>query len=636
MLAHFKRPSLIAWFLAFVLVALAAATANAASVTPTVIPDGTNTNKTCAVVMPGTLELKVADGTAGTYTSDDHTLTATIVKPSTLAGSLNSVDWSSNIPVVGVIVKDGVDGANWYNYGSPGSTGDTYLTTPLNGARGISHVSFCYYPYYPLTAQKTAAGTYDRTVTWDLTKSVDPANLTGYAGQNAGTATWTVTATKNELSSNFSVAGEITVYNPNTFAVGFEVTDVLSDGTAAAVTCPPGTIPANGSVKCTYTAAPSSKDATKNTAVVKSLYTGKAEATAEAAITWSEHLIGYDSGLLTDARFNYSKSIADSTSFDQPETFSCPADPKNYTDGKYQLKETNTAVLDSGIDKSASADVTVTCYAPVVRKDANPSFTRTWTWTIDKVGDQTKTTLAVGQPFLVNYEVTVKATSLDSGFAVAGTIYVDNPSAAPMTVDVSDKLSDGTVATVDCGGGSTSLTVPAGTTGTCSYTAALTDASSRTNTATASLMGAPFTGTAGVDFTKATMHEVDECVDVTDDQKGALGTVCAGAVPKTFKYSMDAGSYAACGTYTFDNTATFKTNDTFATGSDSWSVAATVPCLGCTLTQGYWKTHSSHGPAPYDDGWLKIGSAGADTELLHQRQDLVPGVLDAARRQRLL
>jgi hypothetical protein len=28
---------------------------------------------------------------------------------------------------------------------------------------------------------------------------------------------------------------------------------------------------------------------------------------------------------------------------------------------------------------------------------------------------------------------------------------------------------------------------------------------------------------------------------------------------------------------------------------------------GCTLTPGYWKTHSSYGPAPYDDMWAKIG-----------------------------
>ena len=28
-----------------------------------------------------------------------------------------------------------------------------------------------------------------------------------------------------------------------------------------------------------------------------------------------------------------------------------------------------------------------------------------------------------------------------------------------------------------------------------------------------------------------------------------------------------------------------------------------VPPQGCTLTQGYWKTHSENGPAPYDDNW---------------------------------
>jgi hypothetical protein len=28
---------------------------------------------------------------------------------------------------------------------------------------------------------------------------------------------------------------------------------------------------------------------------------------------------------------------------------------------------------------------------------------------------------------------------------------------------------------------------------------------------------------------------------------------------------------------------------------------------GCTLTQGYWKTHSEYGPAPEDPGWSLIG-----------------------------
>ncbi len=34
-----------------------------------------------------------------------------------------------------------------------------------------------------------------------------------------------------------------------------------------------------------------------------------------------------------------------------------------------------------------------------------------------------------------------------------------------------------------------------------------------------------------------------------------------------------------------------------------------TPCCseGCTLTQGYWKTHSSYGHASYDATWAAVG-----------------------------
>lgn len=48
--------------------------------------------------------------------------------------------------------------------------------------------------------------------------------------------------------------------------------------------------------------------------------------------------------------------------------------------------------------------------------------------------------------------------------------------------------------------------------------------------------------------------------------------------------------------------ATITAIDTGATGAATASVAVTVPCAGGgSLTQGYWKTHSTFGPAPYDD-----------------------------------
>ena len=55
------------------------------------------------------------------------------------------------------------------------------------------------------------------------------------------------------------------------------------------------------------------------------------------------------------------------------------------------------------------------------------------------------------------------------------------------------------------------------------------------------------------------------------------------------------------------NTASFVTNDTAETGSASDTVAVHVECSqGCTLTPGYWKTHSSLGPAPYDETWAQL------------------------------
>jgi hypothetical protein len=43
---------------------------------------------------------------------------------------------------------------------------------------------------------------------------------------------------------------------------------------------------------------------------------------------------------------------------------------------------------------------------------------------------------------------------------------------------------------------------------------------------------------------------------------------------------------------------------------DEAEATCSVPCDGgggCTLTPGYWKTHSRYGPAPYDATWAMIG-----------------------------
>ena len=48
---------------------------------------------------------------------------------------------------------------------------------------------------------------------------------------------------------------------------------------------------------------------------------------------------------------------------------------------------------------------------------------------------------------------------------------------------------------------------------------------------------------------------------------------------------------------------------------------AYVPDGGCTLTPGYWKTHSEFGPAPYDNTWAKL-SSGASTVFFSSKNGL--------------
>jgi hypothetical protein len=90
---------------------------------------------------------------------------------------------------------------------------------------------------------------------------------------------------------------------------------------------------------------------------------------------------------------------------------------------------------------------------------------------------------------------------------------------------------------------------------------------------------------------------------------GYVGSVVYGVdtLPKYFNYSKVIGPFYTCGEYRVDNTATLCTG-----ASSSWTVTVNVPCGGCTLTPGYWKTHSKDGPAPYDDTWAMLPD-GEDT-----------------------
>jgi hypothetical protein len=224
-----------------------------------------------------------------------------------------------------------------------------------------------------------------------------------------------------------------------------------------------------------------------------------------------------------------------------------------------------------------------------VSKTATASFTRTFTWGITKSVDQTLVQQS-GTTATFNYTVTVTHDSgTDSDWQVTGTITVNNPNGFDITgVDVADADNNGGNCTVT---GGTNVTVLAGKSVTLSYTCTYGSApspSKGSNTATATWDGTKYntpdssaSGSADFDFGSVSPKLVDDSVTVNDTLGGSLGTVSStDPSPKTFTYSHTVtGTPGKC--VTQDNTATFTTNTTGTTGSDSKSVKL---CVGADLT----------------------------------------------------
>jgi predicted XRE-type DNA-binding protein len=459
---------------------------------------------------------------------------------------------------------------------------DTFLHDGVNSQgtyNALSHLDACIYPVYPLRAEKTAAGSYDRTVTWTLDKSVDDDSHTGYAGLEAGTSTWTVFADKTEVSDNYEVTGDITVYNDNVFDVPVTVTDALSDGTSATVSCPSDTVPAGGSLTCTYTASPADGSATLNTATITSGNPAVDGTSAEASVSFTENLIGYDSGTLSDNNeFNPNDPtvISGDTTWNYSQTFTCPANPGDYINGSYSFNVPNTATLNDNINLSDTENVDVTCILQPLSpsKTAAGTYDRTVTWTLDKSVDVASHSGNAGDTFDSTWTVTADKTEVSDNYQVAGTISISNPAAIVQAFTVSDALNDGTTAPVNC----PSSTVAPGDTVTCTYAASPADGSATLNTATVSAPGNPDqAATAAVAFTENLIGY--DSGTLADDRFSYSETISGDTTktfPDTFVCSSDAADYTD-GSYSFTetNTATLNGNINL---SDSESVV-----VDCTL-----------------------------------------------------
>jgi hypothetical protein len=249
----------------------------------------------------------------------------------------------------------------------------------------------------------------------------------------------------------------------------------------------------------------------------------------------------------------------------------------------------------------------VVCYTAnlQVHKTAETTFDREFEWTIEKSASEEELLLSPTQTHLVDYEVQVtKSAPIDFGHTVSGVITVSNPFDSPVEVtDVQDSMFD---ADLEC-----EVTFPhtlaAGGSFECTFEVLHDQDGSNTATAISGTSGVGNGSyTANFAFGDPANTYLD-CVDVSDTMVGTTvqGEICASQL---FEYTIEVGPYGLpCGLFSVDNTAIVSSEGEELDAS-SVSIPVTVAGEGCepeycTLSQGYWRTHSAAGPAPYDAGW---------------------------------
>jgi hypothetical protein len=281
------------------------------------------------------------------------------------------------------------------------------------------------------------------------------------------------------------------------------------------------------------------------------------------------------------------------------------------------------------------------CYleALAISKTANATYDRTHDWDIDKSGDETELTLMPGTQAEVDYEVTVSYLDFeDHDYAVSGTVTIHNPWPTTAVITSVTDLIDGSIAVdVDC-----EVTFPYDLeedgTLECTYTYGDAAGTEAENEVTVVTSAGPDGGTAKADIIWGDPeNEYLACIDVYDDKFDPdnpvfLGTVCADDQEivddgeMVFRYKWE-GSFGSelCGEFELENVAFYTDEgDDEVLDSANWIIDVTLECpAGCTLTQGYWKTHSAHGPAPMDESgaWYDVGLGlhpdGPDTPFFH-------------------
>lgn len=182
-----------------------------------------------------------------------------------------------------------------------------------------------------------------------------------------------------------------------------------------------------------------------------------------------------------------------------------------------------------------------------VNTDANPSYTRTYAWSINESVDPAQWQLEPGTSGVSTYKVSVtKDGGTARGWRVNGTITIDNLTPSDVELESVSAVIDGDFAAgVDCGGEVAGFVLASGASLTCGYQSDLPNASRRTATATIRTRGRVSGGSAAaeIDFERADVDEVGQSVYVTNSQGRAWTFRDSGTsvYQRTFHCEADAG-----------------------------------------------------------------------------------------------
>ncbi|MCH8558431.1 MAG: hypothetical protein LAT84_11425 [Balneolia bacterium] len=272
------------------------------------------------------------------------------------------------------------------------------------------------------------------------------------------------------------------------------------------------------------------------------------------------------------------------------------------------------------------------CYNPTVdvEKTAVTTFDRDWEWTINKSNDSgsmigNPLLLNVGQSFEVEYTVFGGATAVDDNFAVSGTITITNPEFWGMSakIDAVTDVMGGIDLDVTCPYVTFPHTISSGGSLVCTYSysfdempdEALLNVATAVASADSPVKGGFATAAVAFDLDNPT-NETNTSIDIEDslvpsaNRTVDLEDLVDGAY--SFTYTIDLRDYLFspedCGEGQLANIASFSEYDYFES-----LVYYDLTCeTGCTLSQGYWRTHSIYGPAPYDENWANVPNGAED------------------------